>query len=276
MPNDPDRDPQDSLQKDVQRQEPTQTDGGTDMTVQESPGFDSPTIAAILYRSRASLSRLHNNIRKFPVHGVNLDMLEMARVHARENLGIATFLLTQRESTYTTSTKWTKALHPEFKVPGDVKPESIEDELTHEEPRIRSAPDSSASKLRQDIASRHNKAAPQKLDSNINLDMMDDLTLQVGDMYTYIHGLYKRVHMHVAAHEDIINTKESLQQTFQSLKIVYHILINARDDYAGPRIAPWPGSDTKFTLKPGKETELDMVIIPTLGDADYLPGCEPD
>ena len=231
--------------------------------------------AAMLYRARVSLSRLLNNTRKLPVHGVNLDMLKVARAHARENLGIAMFLLTQKEYTYTTSTMWTKALYPEFNIPGDMKSSSIEDKLTHEEPCIRSNPTSSATKLRQGIATRHNKHSQKKLASEIDLDLMDELTLLVRETYTYIHGLHKRIRTHIADHKDITNTEEALQQAFQSLKIVYHILINARDDYAGPRTTPWPEPNTEPTLKLGKEAAIQRMIFHPLGDADYLPGCEP-
>ena len=105
------------------------------MTVQVSLGLGSPTIATITECSR-TLGRINNELHKFPIQGNNADMLRLALEHAFQNITVVQFMLSNnyKDKTGRAFENVNKPIKAPFRPPGDMKPSSIEDGLTHEEP----------------------------------------------------------------------------------------------------------------------------------------------
>ena len=123
-------------------------------------------------------------------------------------------------------------LEPEHDVPGDMTPSSIEDELTHEEPRpaVRATTDS----IRGEISKRQ----ASKYRGTTDMKELNEAIEEAKYRYSYLHAIHRLIPQRVTNKPDLDLINRAMQYLFQNYKILYHLLIKARSNMPESQNSP--------------------------------------
>ena len=222
LPHDTDRDPQDSLQKEIQEQTTAMTDFRR-FTL-ESP---KEMRNALVWFRRVPPAYYSLSL---PLHNKDISLFRNIELHSTPTTAINNIL--GNISTTTEDVTSGRPLKPVYDIPGDMTPSSIEDELTHEEPRP--AKHTSQTSTRGEIS----KKQANKYKGKFDMKELDAMLEEAKYRYSYLHAMYRLVPRYITYKPDLDLIKKALQYLFQDYKIYYHLLLKAKSNMTESQDAP--------------------------------------
>ena len=159
---------------------------------------------------------------KLPLHDKDKSLITNIEWHT-EPTSIITCIL-DGVSTSSKDNVFNKTLEPEYDVPGDMTPSSIEVELAHE--AARPAPRIHPGSTREEIKKKQSSRYRWKFD----MKELDKAIREAKVRYTYLHTSYRQIPKYISFKPDLDMINRAMQCLFQDYRIVYHLLLKAKSN----------------------------------------------
>ena len=160
--------------------------------------------------------------RKLPLHAKDKSLINNIEWHNTPTSIITSIL--GNISTAKGDIVLDRTPEPEYDVPGDMTPSSIEVELTHEE--ARPAPRIHPGSTREEIKKKQSSKYRGKFD----MKELDEAIREAKVRYTYLHTSYRQIPKYISFKPDLDLINRAMQCLFQDYKIVYHLLLKAKSN----------------------------------------------
>ena len=159
---------------------------------------------------------------KLPLHDKDIALIDNIERHP-EPTSIITSIL-DNISTSTKDNVFASPPEPEYDVPGDMTPSSIEVELAHE--AARPAPRIHPGSTREEIKKKQSSRYRWKFD----MKELDEGIREAKVRYMYLHTSYRQIPKYISFKPDLDMINRAMQCLFQDYKIVYHLLLKAKSN----------------------------------------------
>ena len=160
--------------------------------------------------------------RKLPLHDKDRELISYIEWHTEPTSIISCIL--DGVSTSTKDNVFNKTLEPEYDVPGDMTPSSIEVELAHE--AARPAPRIHPGSTREEIKKKQSSRYRWKFD----MKELDEAIREAKIRYSYLHTSYRQIPKYISFKPDLDMINRAMQCLFQDYKILYHLLLKAKSN----------------------------------------------
>ena len=143
-------------------------------------------------------------------------------------------------------------------------PSSIEDELTHEEPRpaARATTDSTRGEISRRQASKYRGTTDMK--------ELNEAIEEAKYRYSYVHAIHRLIPQRVTNKPDLDLINRAMQYLFQNYKILYHLLIKARSNMPESQNSP-ETTQPKPVSQPEPEPATVKYNLPRHQDRETAP-----
>ena len=160
--------------------------------------------------------------RKLPLHDKDRTLISNIEWHDQPTPIITNIL--NNISTSDDDNVFANPPEPEYDVPGDMTPSSIEAELAHE--AARPAPRIHPGSTREEIKKKQSSRYRWKFD----MKELDEAIREAKVRYSYLHTSYRQIPKYISFKPDLDLINRAMQCLFQDYKILYHLLLKAKSN----------------------------------------------